>query len=98
MAKFDLYRSKDGTVLLDCQSDLLDHLNTRLVVPLAFPDDAVQVDRRLNPVLDAHGDEMLMLTHFAAAIPVKQLGARIGSVAEQEWSISAALDVLISGF
>lgn len=85
-------------MLLDCQSDLLDHLNTRFVVPMAFPDDAVQVDRRLNPVLDVRGDEMLMLTHFAAAIPVKQLGVRIGSVAEQEWRISAALDVLISGF
>jgi len=98
MAKFDLYRSKDGTVLLDCQSDLLDHLNTRFVVPLAYPDDAVQVDRRLNPLLDVKGDEMLMLTHFAAAIPVEQLGVRMGSVTEQEWPISAALDVLISGF
>ena len=98
MAKFDLYRVKDGIVLLDCQSDLLDHLNTRFVVPLASPDDAVQVDRRLNPVLDVRGDEMLMLTHFAAAVPVKQLGVRIGSVVEQEWSISSALDVLISGF
>lgn len=98
MATFDLYRSKDGTVLLDCQSDLLDHLNTRFVVPMAFPDDAVQVDRWLNPVLNVHGDEMLMLTHFAAPIPVNQLGVRIGSVVEQGWHISAALDVLISGF
>ena len=34
MAKFDVYRSIDGSMLLDCQSDLLRHLNKRFVAPL----------------------------------------------------------------
>ena len=98
MAKFDVYRSIDGSMLLDCQSDLLRHLYTRFVAPLVRPDDAVQVDRRLTPLLDVAGSEMLMLTHFASAIPVGALGHCIASVADQEFSVASALDMLISGF
>ncbi|MCW3846737.1 CcdB family protein [Sphingomonas sp. LB-2] len=98
MAKFDVYRTSDGTMLLDCQSDVLTHLNTRFVVPLASPDDAVQIDRRLNPLLDVAGREMLMLTHFAAAVPVSGLGRQAGSAADQMFVISNALDMLISGY
>ena len=98
MAKFDVHRAADGTVLLDCQSDVLVHLSTRLVVPLASPDDAVQIDRRLTPVLNVAGDEMLMLTHLAAAIPANMLGRPIATVTEQDYVVSNALDMLISGF
>lgn len=98
MAKFDVYRAADGTMLIDCQSDVLAHLNTRFVVPLASPDDAVEVDRRLTPLLDIAGQEMLMLTHFAAAVPVTGLGRRTASAADQMFTISNALDMLISGY
>ncbi|MDG2533575.1 CcdB family protein [Sphingomonas sp. HITSZ_GF] len=98
MAKFDVYRSDDGSILLDCQSDLLNRLNTRFVVPLVYPDDAVQVDRRLNPLLDIAGNEMLMLTHFAAAIPSGALGHRIASAIDQQYVVANALDMLISGY
>ena len=98
MAKFDVHRASDGTMLLDCQSDLLGHLNTRFVVPLVSLDDGIAVDARLNPVLDVASNEMLMLTHFAAAVPVATLGRRIASVEDQEYVVSNALDMLISGF
>jgi toxin CcdB len=98
MAKFDVYRTADGTMLLDCQSDVLTHLNTRFVVPLATPDDAVQVDHRLTPLLDIAGQEMLMLTHFAAAVPVNSLGRPSASAADQMFIVSNALDMLISGY
>ncbi|MBO9714092.1 CcdB family protein [Sphingomonas sp.] len=98
MARFDVYATGDGTTLLDCQSDILAHLNTRFVVPLAYPDDAVMVDRRLTPLLDIGGQEMLMLTHFASSIPVNALGRRTGSAAGQEFTVSNALDMLISGY
>jgi len=98
MAKFDVYRIANGTLLLDCQNDLLKHLNTRFVVPLASPDDAVAVEPRLTPLLDIAGQEMLMLTHFASSIPVADLGRRIASAADQDYIVSNALDMLISGF
>jgi toxin CcdB len=98
MAKYDIYQGRDGTMLLDCQSDVLEHLNTRFVVPLASPDDAVMVEPRLTPLLDIAGQEMLMLTHFAAAVPVNTLGKRAGSAADQMFTVSNALDMLISGY
>ncbi|SFJ87517.1 toxin CcdB [Sphingomonas sp. NFR04] len=98
MAKFDVHRGGGGTLLLDCQNDLLQHLNTRLVVPLAKPEEAVQIDRRLTPVLEVEGAPRIMLTHFAAAVPLAELGARIGSVRDQEYVVAAALDMLISGY
>lgn len=98
MAKYDIYRISDGTMLLDCQSDVLTHLNTRFVVPLASPDDAVMVEPRLTPLLDIAGQELLMLTHFAAAVPVNSLGKRIASAADQTFVVTNALDMLISGY
>jgi toxin CcdB len=98
MAKYDVYRADNGTMLLDCQSDVLNQLNTRFVVPLADPNGAVQVERRLTPLLDIGGQEMLMLTHFAAAVPVNRLGRRTASVADQMFIVSNALDMLISGY
>lgn len=98
MAKYDVYRASDGTMLLDCQSDVLTHLNTRFVVPLASPDDAVQVEARLTPLLDIAGQEMLMLTHFAAAVPTNSLGRRVSDATDQMFIISNALDMLISGY
>lgn len=98
MAKFDVHRTVSGEYLLDCQSNLLEHLNSRLAVPLVSPDDAVQVDRRLTPILDVGGNELIMLTHFAAAVQVRALGKRVGSVIEQDKVVANALDMLISGY
>lgn len=98
MAKFAVHQGDGTALLLDCQNDLLSHLNTRLVVPLVAPGDAVQIDRRLTPVLRVDGEHRMMLTHFAAAIPVNALGPVVGSVRDQEFIVSAALDMLISGY
>ncbi|WP_121119875.1 CcdB family protein [Croceibacterium ferulae] len=50
MAKFDVYRMRQGGILvIDCQADLLSGLNTRLVVPLLARSDAPQPAARLNP-------------------------------------------------
>ena len=37
--------------MIDCQSDLLEHLNTRFVVPLIAQEDAPKPAQRLNPLL-----------------------------------------------
>jgi toxin CcdB len=39
-----------------------------------------------------------MVTQFAAAVPVRELGEAVGSLVEREEDIVAALDMLISGF
>ena len=51
MARFDLYHNPDGGYLLDVQTDLLNHLNTRMVVPLLPMQTAPKPAATLNPVL-----------------------------------------------
>lgn len=99
MARFDVYRSRvsDG-YLLDCQADLLSSLNTRLVVPLLPEGSIPQFDRRLNLVMTIDGEPFVMVTQAAVAVPVAQLGKLAGSLAREDFTITAALDMLLSGY
>ncbi|MEH3102958.1 MAG: CcdB family protein [Sphingomonas phyllosphaerae] len=99
MAKFDVYPSPEGGYWLDCQSDTLSMLNSRFVVPLADREhDLAFADRRLNPEFEIAGEKVVMLTHFAAAIPASLLRSPIASLIDQEYAVGIALDMLISGF
>ncbi len=99
MAKYDVHeRNAAGApLLLECQSDLLNDLNTRLVVPLLdvqAPPTAVQ---SLYPVFHIDGVRLTMATHLAAAVPVRDLGPVATSLAHEDYAIGRALDVLIGG-
>lgn len=98
MARFDVYRSDAGQVLLlDCQADLLSSLATRLVVPLLRPAGAPTPARVLNPMLDVEGERYVMVTQYAATVEVRALGPRIASLADQGHAIMNALDFLLTG-
>jgi toxin CcdB len=96
MAQFDVHRLGDGLVI-DCQSDLLQQLDTRFVVPLISQADVPIVAQRLNPVFEIDGEEHVMLTQAAAAVRRRELGAVVTSLAERSFEITGALDVLLSG-
>jgi toxin CcdB len=99
MAKFDVYRMSDsGGYLLDCQADLLSQLSTRLVVPLLPADAAPKPAARLNPVFEIEGQAHVMVTQFAAAVPVSELRMKVASLIEQDIIVGNALDMLICGF
>ncbi|WP_277981196.1 CcdB family protein [Sphingomonas phyllosphaerae] len=102
MAKFDVYVTTHGGLVVDCQADVLSGLNSRFVIPLS--DDVsgetarARPDRRLNPRFEIDGRSYTMLTHLAAAIPAKELRTWRASLAAHDYEIGAALDMLISGF
>ncbi|SNS86389.1 CcdB family protein [Sphingopyxis indica] len=97
MAQFDVWRTRDGDLVIDCQSELLTHLNTRLVVPLLHADQFDVVAHRLNPLFTVEETSYVMYTQFAAAIPVSQLGEVVMSLNEEGLTITGALDVLLTG-
>ncbi len=98
MAKFDVFRRRTGAgYLLDCQADLLKQLNTRFVVPLLPTEEAPRPATRLNPSFELEGQSYLMMTQFAAAVLVAELGEKVGSLIDRDIEISNALDLLISG-
>jgi toxin CcdB len=98
MAQFDIFRPKDGSeLLLDCQSDILDDLDTRFVVPLLDRTEMPRPVAKLNPRFDIEGAEFFMATQGAATIPARMRGRRVGSLADRRDSIIAAIDMLITG-
>lgn len=87
-----------GTLVLEVQADVLDRLNTRLVVPLMPVDVAPPVMARLNPVFAVEGQRVAMVTQLAATVPVREMGERVASLVEEQDAIGNALDMLVSGF
>ena len=82
MARFDVYRNPNPATrgripyLVDVQSELLDSLATRVVVPLCKP--AVLKGRlaeRLNPVFQVEGRKVCLLTPELAGVAARTLGA-----------------------
>lgn len=100
MARYDVYRNRHGEgYLLDCQADSLNHLNSRVVVPLLLEEVApVPPASRLNPLFEIEGEIVSMTTQFAGAIPVRELGPKVGSLDLQHDRIMAALDMLLIGY
>jgi len=96
LAQFDVHRLGSGLVV-DCQSDLLTHLNTRVVVPLIPRDQAPMPAHRFNPVFSIDGAAHVMDTQFVSAVERRALGPIVASLADRSFEITGAIDVLISG-
>ena len=99
MARLDVHARRDGGAgyLLDVQADLLSTLMTRLVVPLLPITLAPTPAGRLNPTFDVDGRRVAMVTQFAAAVHVRELGNTVASLAAEHEQVVAALDLLITG-
>ena len=99
MAKLDVYPgAENDTLLLDVQADLLDALNTRMVVPLVAVSKAPVPAKRLNPVFVIDGTEYVMVTQFMAAVPRSILRKPVVSLNDRFEDITSAIDMLIQGF
>ena len=100
MARFDIHRSSSGAVpyLLDVQSELLDHLRTRVVIPLMLPGSVPPDLRDLHPRLVVGGTELLAATQLLSAVKRHDLGPVVGNAADQRDTITRALDLLLTGF
>ena len=105
MARFDVYANPGSHAtttpyLLDVQSDLLDGLDTRMVIPLrslkAFP--KVKLSNRLTPIFTIHSVELLLETPKMGAIPQRVLREPVTSLAWERDQITAALDFLFQGY
>ncbi len=100
MARFDVHpmpRHGRG-YLLDVQADLLNGLDTRVVVPLFQEDKAPPPMANLNPVFEINGVRHIMVTQSIATMRTKDLGEVVLSLIEHHYTIMNALDVLLSGY
>jgi toxin CcdB len=105
MARFDVYanpgnHAKTTPYLLDVQSNLLDGLDSRMVIPLRslkhFP--RVKVATQLTPIFKISGKDYLLETPKMGAVPQRVLKSPIASLVDSQAEITAALDFLFHGY
>jgi len=104
MPQFSVYRNKNAATrarfpfLLDIQSDLLDPLATRVVVPLATAGPARSRSMQtLTPAIRVERKNYLMITPQLAGVAARELGPVVADASADHPAIIAALDFLISG-
>jgi toxin CcdB len=103
MAQFDVYRNPtaaedDGfPYLLNVQSNLLAHLNLRVVVPLVRADVVDHPLPRLNPRFVVDGQNLVMATTLIGGLPTRLLRRPIANISDQRSEIIGAIDMLITG-
>lgn len=95
MARFDVYRLVDGSLVVDCQADFLANIGTRFVLPLLPRGDGPAPNERINPEFDVEGERLVLVTQFAATMRTSELRSKVTSLADQEYRIIGAIDVLI---
>lgn len=102
MAQFTLYRNANRQTqgrypfLLDIQSDFLNELKSRLVVPVIQLAEQKAITR-LNPIFQWEQQQFLLVVQEMAAIPAKNLGAKVTELETLRSEILAAVDLLITG-
>lgn len=102
--QFDICRNRNAAsaatfpLLLDVQSDLLDRLATRVVVPMATAGAFGAPIERLNPIFEIEGQSFVAVTTELAGVPRDLLGEVVATAADRRDEVIAALDFLLQGF
>lgn len=104
MAQFVVYQNKNVNtkkkypLLLDVQSNLLESLQTTVVIPLTkYEPNKEKRLGQLTPVLNIEGADYLMLTPQLAGIARKELGKSVCDMIDARTEIINAIDFLIVG-
>ncbi|MGR3219203.1 MAG: CcdB family protein [Candidatus Anammoxibacter sp.] len=104
MSQFTLYKNEDKNsqkiypYFVDVQSNLLDDLNSRLVIPLS-PYSAVNKTnaKKICPVIQLDEGKFVLLTHQMTTVPRATLKTVITSIENYRYEIIDAIDMLITG-
>jgi len=104
MAQFRVYQNPRATgreripFVLDVQSDMVELLPTRMVIPLVrdrlFPARRVP---RLNPAFNIKGQPVVLSPAEMGAVAASALHEPLADLSAQRNEIIAALDVLFTG-
>jgi toxin CcdB len=103
MSQFVAYANADAAskrvmpYLLDVQSDLIETVGSRVVVPLVAIERVGGVIDTLMPCLDVGDRRMVMDTAQIMGIPVRMLGGQVADLSHERQAILAAIDMLTHG-
>ena len=103
MRQFDIYANTDPDsnrtypYFVDVQTDMLDVLNTRVVIPLTSARPNAGMPKHLCPRVEIDGELYYLLTHQLTTVPASILREHQGSLESNRTDIINALDFIFSG-
>ena len=105
MARFSIYQNADDPTkttpyIVDVQTDLLDGLNTQIVIPLQKSGRYQNLSSAedLMPSFAIQGKKFILDTPRMAAVPAKHLKKEVANLRDQQHIVIAAIDRLFHGF
>ena len=104
MARFDVYSNPDSAerklipFYLDVQSDHIQGMQTRVVVPLWKSGLLPAPVENLNPEFEVAGQHVVMDTPAIGAAPTAALHRTIANLASHQLTIQDALDTLFGSY
>lgn len=104
MSQFTLYLNNDKSskktypYFVDVQNNLLNDLNSRLVIPLT-PAKKVneKVAQKLCPTVSIDDEEFILVTNQMTTVPKSILKSEVDSLEHYRYQIIDAIDLLITG-
>ncbi len=104
MTQFDVYLNPQPSArerfpfVVQVQSDFLDKLPTRLVMPLSVIELAAdQLPSDLTPVFHVLGQRLALMPHLAAPLPKNLLKKPVESLPDASLVVAKCLDAVLSG-
>ncbi len=104
MSQFSVYKNEDKATkktypyFLSVQNDLLEELNSRVVIPFSNTESVNHRDvKKLCPIIKIEGNEFILLTHQITTVPGSILKKEITDIHSFRTDIITAIDLLITG-
>lgn len=97
MRQFDIIKLHGGQLGVLLQCDLLDQRETRIVAPL-IPSREVKFTPTLHLEIKIGRKSYLLATEKMSAIERGEVAAVVGSIADRDYEIRRALDIVFTGF
>lgn len=104
MSQFTLYENKDKNsnktypYFVDVQNNLMNQLNSRLVIPLS-PVAKVKdkVAKKLCPIIHVDDADFILVTNQMTTVPKSKLKSEVTCLENYRYQIIDAIDMLIIG-
>jgi toxin CcdB len=104
MEQFTLYRNENKNskkaypYFVDVQNDLLEELNSRIVIPLSSQKTLNNINaKKLCPVIEINEGAFILLTHQMTSVPCSVLKKKITTLEKYRYEILGAIDLLLTG-
>jgi len=104
MKQFTLYKNENKNskkaypYFVSVQCDLLDDLNSRIVIPLSATETLNNLNaKKLCPIIEIDEGSFILLTHQMTSVPDTALKKEVTSLEHYRYDIMGAIDLLLTG-